>query len=250
MISLLVSSPLLFALVAGLAGLVAASLLNRLSQALPDRLEQEWAAECRALLQAKGEPAAAGPEEAESAPVFSPCRLWLRLATALVAAITAWRFGFGWAGGAAILLTWGLLLLTLIDLRTQLLPDIITLPLLWLGLLLNFGGLFTTLPAAVQGAVFGYLSLWTIFHAFRLLTGKEGMGYGDFKLLALLGAWLGWQVLPLVLLLAALLGAVVGLALIAWGGHDRREPIPFGPWLALAGWIALLAGDRLLQLWP
>jgi leader peptidase (prepilin peptidase) / N-methyltransferase len=249
MIPLLVSPPLLFALVAGLIGLVAASLLNRLSQALPSRMEREWTAECRALLQAKGE-LAAGLEEAESAAAYSPCRLWLRFAVALVGAITAWRFGFGWQGGAAIFLTWVLLLLTLIDLRTQLLPDIITLPLLWLGLLLNFGGLFTTLPAAVLGAVFGYLSLWAIFHAFRLLTGKEGMGYGDFKLLALLGAWLGWQVLPLVLLLSALLGAVVGLALIIWGGHDRRQPIPFGPWLALAGWVALLAGDQLLQIWP
>ena len=250
MIPLLVSSSLLFALVAGLMGLVAATLINRLSQVLPNRMEREWDAECRALLQAHGELAAAEPVEAEPMPGYSPCGLWLRLATALVAALTAWRFGFGWQGGAAILLTWSLLLLTLIDLRTQLLPDIITLPLLWLGLLLNLGGLFTSLPAAVLGAVFGYLSLWAIYHAFRLLTGKEGMGYGDFKLLALLGAWLGWQVLPLVLLLSALLGAVVGLALIAWGGHDRRQPIPFGPWLALAGWVALLAGDQLLQIWP
>jgi leader peptidase (prepilin peptidase) / N-methyltransferase len=249
MIDLFSSFPLHFALAVGILGLAAASLLNRLSQALPSRMEREWAIDCRALLQAKGE-LAAGPEVAEPAAVHSPCRLWLRLAVALVGALTAWRFGFGWQGGAAIFLTWVLLLLTLIDLRTQLLRDIITQPLLWLGLLLNLGGLFTTLPAAVLGAVFGYLSLWIIFHVFRLLTGKEGMGYGDFKLLALLGAWLGWQVLPLVLLLSALLGAVVGLALIIWGGHDRRQPIPFGPWLALAGWVALLAGDQLLQIWP
>ena len=135
--------------------------------------------------------------------------------------------------------------LTIIDLDHQILPDGITLPGLWLGLVLNAAGLFTDLSSAVTGAVAGYLSLWFFYHAFRLLTGKEGMGYGDFKLFAAIGAWLGWQQLPLVLVIAAAAGAVTGIFLIVARGRDRRVPISFGPFLAAAGWIALLWGDAL-----
>jgi len=144
-------------------------------------------------------------------------------------------------------LTWALIALSVIDYDHQLLPDDITLPLLWLGLILNSFGLFTDLQSAVAGAVAGYLSLWSIYQLFKWLTGKEGMGYGDFKLLAMLGAWLGWQSLLPIVLFSSIVGAVTGIALILVRGRDRNVPIPFGPYLAVAGWIVLLWGDRLTQ---
>ena len=137
--------------------------------------------------------------------------------------------------------------LTFIDYDTQLLPDSITLPLLWLGLLLNMFGTFTDLPSALIGAMSGYLSLWSVYWAFKLTTGKEGMGYGDFKLLAAIGAWLGWQILPLTILLSSLVGAIVGIALIVVAKRGRNVPIPFGPYLATAGLIALFWGKGLTQ---
>ncbi|OBS09051.1 prepilin peptidase [Acidihalobacter prosperus] len=169
----------------------------------------------------------------------------VELMGALLAVMVGLRFGLGWETAAGAVLSWGLLAAAAIDLDTQLLPDSITLPLLWLGLLFNVDGLFVPLPDAVIGAAAGYLSLWAIFHLFRLLTGKEGMGYGDFKLLALLGAWFGWQLLPLTILLSSLVGAMVGLSLMALRRHQREIPIPFGPYLAAAGWIALLWGHVL-----
>ncbi len=153
----------------------------------------------------------------------------------------------GLAGLAAIVFVWALIALTFIDFDTQLLPDSITLPLLWLGLLLNLNGAFTSLPDAVVGAVAGYLVLWSVYWLFKLVTGKEGMGYGDFKLLAAIGAWLGWQLLPLVILLSSLVGAVVGIALIVIAKHGRNIPIPFGPYLAGGGLIALFWGQTLTQ---
>jgi len=149
----------------------------------------------------------------------------------------------------ALLLTWALVALTVIDLRTQLLPDSITLPLLWLGLLLSLGGTFARPAASIAGAAAGYLSLWSIYHLFRLATGKEGMGYGDFKLLAALGAWFGWQALPLIILASSVVGAIVGIGLIVFRGHDRATPIPFGPYLATAGWIVLIGGAELNAAW-
>ena len=146
-----------------------------------------------------------------------------------------------------LLLSWGLVALTFIDLDKMLLPDQLTLPLLWLGLLLNLEGTFASLSDAVIGAAAGYLVLWSLYWGFKLLTGKEGMGYGDFKLLAALGAWLGWQSLPLILILSSLVGAVVGIALIALRRHEQANPIPFGPYLAMAGWIALLWGDHIIN---
>jgi leader peptidase (prepilin peptidase)/N-methyltransferase len=142
---------------------------------------------------------------------------------------------------------WTLLILALIDLDTQLLPDDLTLPLLWGGLILNLFGTFAPLSHAVLGAVAGYLVLWTVFWAFKLLTGKEGMGYGDFKLLAALGAWLGWTMLPVIILLSSLVGALVGIGLILFARHDRQKPIPFGPYLAGAGLLALFLGPGLNQ---
>ena len=143
--------------------------------------------------------------------------------------------------------TWSLIALAGIDLETQLLPDVLSLPLLWLGLLLSLLGWFTDARSAILGAAFGYLSLWSVFQLFRLATGKEGMGYGDFKLFALFGAWLGWTHLPQILLLSAVSGALIGLLLIALRGQDRQIPIPFGPYLAIAGWISLMWGDAINQ---
>jgi leader peptidase (prepilin peptidase) / N-methyltransferase len=176
----------------------------------------------------------------------------VELGTAVLSALVAWKFGFVWYTAAALVLTWVLIALTGIDIDHQLLPDNMTLPLVWLGLLLS---LAATIPAiglpvdprsSIIGAVAGYLSLWSVYHAFRLLTGKEGMGYGDFKLFAALGAWLGWQMLLPIILLAAFTGAVLGILMIALRGRDRNIPIPFGPYLAAAGWIALLWGDQIV----
>lgn len=158
-----------------------------------------------------------------------------------------WHFGFSWEALFALILTWGLLAMSVIDIRLQLLPDVLILPLLWLGLLLNLNGMFTDIGSSVYGAVAGYVSLWLIFHLFLLLTGKEGMGYGDFKLFALFGAWLGWQLLPQILLVSSLVGAITGLGMILFLGRDKSIPIPFGPYLALAGWIALLWGEQINQ---
>ena len=165
----------------------------------------------------------------------------------ILCAYAAWHFGFGWAAGGALLFVWALLALTAIDFDTQLLPDDIALPLLWTGLLFNLFGVFTNLPSAVIGAVIGYLTLWSVYWLFKLATGKEGMGYGDFKLLAALGAWLGWQMLPLIILLSSLVGAVVGITLIVALKHGRNIPIPFGPYLAGGGLIALFWGQTLTQ---
>jgi leader peptidase (prepilin peptidase)/N-methyltransferase len=177
----------------------------------------------------------------------------VEFATAVLSAAVAMRFGWHWQTLAALLFTWGLVSLTVIDLDHTLLPDVITIPLLWLGLLLSLfwhAGLTTPAPtdpaSAILGAICGYLILWTVFWAFKLATGKDGMGYGDFKLLGALGAWMGWQMLPLILLLSALAGAVIGVALIVFRGRDRNVPIPFGPYLAAAGWIALMWGPQIM----
>ncbi len=160
----------------------------------------------------------------------------------IVAGYIAWHFGFGIAAIAAILFAWSLIALTVIDLDTQLLPDSITLPLLWVGLLFNIQGTFAPLTTGVIGAVAGYLSLWSVYWIFKLSTGKEGMGFGDFKLLAAIGAWLGWKLLPLVILLSSFVGAIVGVILIVFRRHGRNVPIPFGPYLAAAGLVAALWG--------
>lgn len=169
----------------------------------------------------------------------------VELATGIISAWVIAILGPTWAGLTGLVFTWCLISLTLIDLDTYLLPDDITLPLIWLGLIANSFNLFTSLNHSMWGAVFGYLSLWSVYKLFKLLTGKEGMGYGDFKLLAALGAWMGWQMLPQIILLSSLVGAVIGIAMIIFHGRDKDIPIPFGPYLAIAGWIAFMWGDTI-----
>jgi leader peptidase (prepilin peptidase) / N-methyltransferase len=171
----------------------------------------------------------------------------VELCTGLATLAIAWHFQPGWPLVGALALSWTLIALTCIDLDKMLLPDQLTLPLLWLGLVLNLGEHFVSLQDAVIGAACGYLVLWTLYWAFKLLTGKEGMGYGDFKLLAALGAWMGWQSLPLILILSSLVGAIVGITLLLLRRHQQGNPIPFGPYLAMAGWIALLWGHEITQ---
>ena len=165
--------------------------------------------------------------------------------SSILAGYIGWRFGLTWAMAGALIFAWALIALTVIDIDTQLLPDDITLPLLWLGLLVNLNNGFTPLSSAVIGATTGYLSLWAVYWLFKLTTGKEGMGYGDFKLLGAIGAWLGWKMLPVVILLSSLVGACVGVALIVFTRHGRNTPIPFGPYLAAAGLIALFWGEAI-----
>ena len=176
----------------------------------------------------------------------------VEMLTAVLAALCAWRFGFGWEAVMAILMTLALVTISMIDADTQLIPDSIVLPLLWIGLLMSLfhplegsETLFVAPKVAIVGAVAGYLSLWTVYQLFKLVTGKEGMGYGDFKLLAALGAWLGWQQLPQIILMSAVVGAVVGISLMVFRKHERSVPIPFGPYLAAAGWITMLWGDTI-----
>jgi leader peptidase (prepilin peptidase)/N-methyltransferase len=284
-VSLLQQSPGLFAAATFVIGLLIGSFLNVVIYRLPLILERQWQAQC-AELEGK-EPAAAADAftlstprshcPACKAPVTAmqniPVISWLvlkgrcaacgtriparypavELATGLLSAAVAWHFGFCFEAACALALTWFLVPLTGIDVDHQLLPDALTLPLVWLGLLAS---LFhdpasgTALPVsprdAIIGAAAGYLSLWGVFHAFKLLTGKEGMGYGDFKLFAALGAWMGWQMLPLILLLSAAVGAIVGIALIVFRKQGREVPIPYGPYLAGAGWIAALWGPQIV----
>ena len=172
----------------------------------------------------------------------------VELLTGALSAVLIWHFGSGWTGLATLVFAYLLIAMTFIDADTQMLPDDLTFPLLWAGLLVNINGTFVPLQDAVIGAAAGYLALWGVYWAFKLATGKEGMGYGDFKLLAALGAWLGWTMLPTIILLSSLVGAVVGIGLIVFAKRGRDKPIPFGPYLAAAGIIALLYGTPLSQL--
>jgi leader peptidase (prepilin peptidase)/N-methyltransferase len=289
-IALYASSPALFAGSIFLLGLIIGSFLNVVIYRLPIILEREWRSQASEVLAAGAEPAApAVPADRFTlstprsacpnckAPITAlqniPLISWLvlrgrcasckakisaryplvELATGVLSAWVAWHFGFGAPAACALLVTWALIALTGIDLDHQLLPDNITLPLMWAGLLaaIAIGPLAAALPVsprdAIIGAAAGYVSLWLVFHAFKLATGKEGMGYGDFKLFAALGAWLGWKVLPLVIVLSAATGAVLGILMIALQGRDRRAPMPFGPYLAAAGWLAMMYGDALLN---
>ena len=167
--------------------------------------------------------------------------------TGALSGFIAWRYGFSWQTPAALVFAWAMIALAFIDLDTFYLPDDITLPLLWAGLLVNMGGVFVDLQSAVVGAVAGYFALWTVFWGYKLATGKDGMGYGDFKLLAAIGAWMGWKMLPVVILLSSCVGALVGISMIVFARHGRNVPIPFGPYLVLGGLIALFWGEALLQ---
>ncbi|TAJ76730.1 MAG: prepilin peptidase [Gallionellaceae bacterium] len=270
--------PPLFIALSGILGLVVGSFLNVVIHRLPKMMERGWRAQCAELSGVEPKPEAPynllTPRSAcpncnhkigalENIPLISylvlggkckGCKAPISIRYPLVetlsgilSAYAAWHFGFGLAGVAALLFVWALIALTCIDLDTQLLPDDITLPLLWLGLLFNLNNAFTGLPNAVIGAIAGYVVLWGVYWLFKLATGKEGMGYGDFKLLAAIGAWLGWQMLPLVIMLSSVVGAVVGVTLIVAVKHGRDIPIPFGPYLAGGGLIALFWGSLLTQ---
>jgi len=278
---LLQYSPLTFVTVCTVLGLVVGSFLNVVIHRLPKMMEREWAEQCAALTRKEDDagPAPAPPYNLviprsacpgcghlinawENIPVISwlalrgrcaHCKAPISARYPLVEAITgvlsgfaAWHFGFGMAAGAALLMVWALVALTFIDFDTQLLPDDITLPLLWLGLLFNAGNTFTDLKSAVIGAVAGYLALWSVYWLFKLIMKKEGMGYGDFKLLAAIGAWFGWIVLPLVILLSSLVGAVVGIFLIILAKRGRNVPMPFGPYLAGGALVALFWGPPIM----
>lgn len=173
----------------------------------------------------------------------------VELLTAILSAVVIWQLGSGIAGVSALLFVWFLIAMSFIDLDTQLLPDELTLPLIWLGLIVNLEGTFVPLRDAVLGAAAGYLSLWLVYWMFRAFTGKEGIGYGDFKLLAALGAWMGWMMLPLIVLLSSAVGATFGIVMIALKRHQRDRPIPFGPFLAAAGLLALLIGHSIINAW-
>ncbi len=275
---LLHTEPALFAGLVFLFSLLVGSFLNVVIHRLPKMMEAEWQAQCAELHgEVLTEPAPynlAVPRSAcpqcghpitalENIPLLS--WLWLRgrcsacltpigaryplveLLTALLSAAAAWKWGVSVQTIGALLMVWSLIALAFIDLDTTLLPDSLTLPLLWLGLLFNLDGHFASLPDAVIGAMAGYLVLWSVYWLFKLATGKEGMGYGDFKLLAAIGAWLGWQMLPVTLLLSSVVGAAVGIAMIVLVKHDRRVPIPFGPYLAGGGLVALFFGADLTQ---
>jgi leader peptidase (prepilin peptidase)/N-methyltransferase len=268
--------PAFLIIVATVAGLIVGSFLNVVIHRLPKMLERQWRAECAELAGTPAPPAErydlVRPRSAcpkcghrisaiENIPLASyialggkcsqckaPISLRYPAVEALSGAIAgyiAWRYGLSAAMLGALLFTWAMIALTFIDLDTFYLPDSITLPLLWAGLLFNLGGTFTDLGSAVIGAAAGYLALWVVFWAFKFATGKEGMGYGDFKLLAAIGAWLGWKMLPLTILASSLVGAAVGIVLIAFAKHARERPIPFGPYLAVAGLIAMLWGESI-----
>lgn len=277
LIDVLASQPFLYLGAALLLGLIVGSFLNVLVHRLPIMLQRQWQAEAREVLELPG---VAEPERYDLFLPASQCphcghriRPWenipllsylilrgrcsschsaispryplVELGCAAITGYIAWHLGASSAALALMLLSWGLLAMSLIDVEHRLLPDVLVFPLLWLGLIVNAFELFAPLPDALWGAVAGYLSLWTVFWLFKMITGKEGMGYGDFKLLALIGAWGGWQILPLTLLLSSLLGAVVGLAVLRLKGQKASTPIPFGPYLAIAGWIALLWGGQI-----
>ncbi len=272
----LASNPLAFVFCATVIGLLIGSFLNVVVYRLPIMMQRDWQAQAREVLELPGVeherfdlllPDSSCPHCGhrirpwENIPLLSWLALrgrcsgcqapiskrypLVELACGMLSGYVAWHFGFGWQAGAALLLSWGLLAMSLIDADHQLLPDVLVLPLLWLGLIVNQSGLFASPADAFWGAVAGYLSLWSVYWLFKLVTGKEGMGYGDFKLLAMLGAWGGWQILPLTILLSSLVGAVLGIVILRLRRAGSATPLPFGPYLAIAGWIALLWGDEI-----
>ena len=275
-------NPIVFLIFCTLIGLAVGSFLNVVAYRLPLMLDREWKSQCRELLELSSptaeetvlnlsRPPSRCPKcghqirVRENIPVLSflllrgrcsACNQSISLrypiveaATGLLSLTVAWHFGVSWEAAAALFLTWVLITLSLIDFDHQILPDSIVLPTLWLGLILSLFGIFSDAPSAIIGAAAGYLSLWSVFQLFRLITGKQGMGYGDFKLLALFGAWLGWHSLFQIVLISSLVGAVVGVSLILFMGRDRSIPIPFGPYLATAGWISLLWGEQINRLY-
>ncbi len=275
------SHPAVFIAIIGILGLLVGSFLNVVAHRVPIMMHRAWRKECQEYLEIDSDnesdvqrfdlikPDSHCPtchhaiKSYENIPVISyialkgrcancNTRISLRypaveLFTALTSAVIAWHFGYGLQAAFALLLSWGLISASLIDMDHQLLPDSITLPLLWLGLFISLFDIFTDSHSSIIGALSGWLSLWLVYIVFKRITGKEGMGFGDFKLLAALGAWLGWQVLPVIVLLSSLVGAIAGITMMLFFNHTRSVPIPFGPYLAAAGWIALLWGEDLIK---
>jgi leader peptidase (prepilin peptidase) / N-methyltransferase len=275
-ITLLQTAPILFISLCATIGLMVGSFLNVVILRLPKMMEREWHQQCAEL---RGEtietlpplsiakPRSACPHcqhkitALENIPILSylvlrgrcsqcntsisPRYPIIEALTGIISGFVAWNFGYGFLALAALIFVWAMIALAFIDLDTQLLPDDITLPLLWAGLLVNLGDGFTDIRSAIIGAVSGFLALWSVYWCFKIATGKEGMGYGDFKLLAVIGAWFGWKMLPLVILISSLVGAVVGIGLIVITKHRRNVPIPFGPYLVGGGLIALFWGNQL-----
>lgn len=277
-----IQNPDLFAFVAALFGLMVGSFLNVVIHRLPIMLENDWRSQCNTFLEIKGQdevkdespynlavPRSRCPKcnhlitALENIPVISylflrgKCRHCgfrisvryplVEILTAVLSFFVANHFGYGWQSFGALIFTWALISLSFIDIDKQLLPDNITLPLMWLGLLFSLAGVFVDSHSSIIGAVTGYLVLWSVYWLFKKATGKEGMGYGDFKLLAALGAWLGWQDIPLVIILSSSVGAILGILMILFKYLERNNPIPFGPYLAVAGWVALIWGDQIIQ---
>ncbi len=281
--TMLQANPAVFLTVIGILGLMIGSFLNVVIYRLPLMMEQQWRQDCHEFLGIESKESSVKPAEPfnlafpashcphckktiqawENIPVLSYLLLKGRCSgckasisarypvveaiTGVLSVIVAWHFGFTIQTLWALVLTWSLITLTMIDYDHQLLPDSITLPMLWLGLGLSLVAVFINSQASIIGAIAGYMSLWTVYQLFKLVTGKEGMGFGDFKLLAMLGAWLGWQMLPVIVLLSSLVGAVVGITMIILIKHDRNKPIPFGPYLAAAGWLAMIWGEKINQ---
>jgi leader peptidase (prepilin peptidase)/N-methyltransferase len=281
MLDYLLSSPLLYLFI-GIFALVIGSFLNVVIYRVPLMLQNSWRNQCLDYLSLDEQ---AFPRTKESFNLFRPrshcpkCQVpvkWyfnipllgyllclghcsnckksislryplVELLSCLLALYLTWHFGWSWQLAFSLVFTWLLISLIFIDFDHQLLPDSLTYSLLWLGLIANSWQLFCPLQDAVIGVIAGYLSFWTVANLFKLLSGRDGMGYGDFKLLAALGAWVGWQILPFIIIVSSLLGAVVGISLILFKGHKRETPIPFGPYLALAGWIALFWGKPLMN---
>ena len=268
--------PAVFVPSCAVVGLCVGSFLNVVIHRLPKIMERQWRADCAEFSGTQSPPAETfnlvvprsrcpscghGITALENIPLvsyvvlggkcsacktrISPRYPLVEALTGLLSGYTAWRFGFSAAAFGALLFCWALIALAFIDLDTSFLPDNITMPLLWAGLLLNLFGIFTDLKSAVIGAAGGYLALWSVFWTYKLATGKEGMGYGDFKLLGAIGAWLGWKMLPLTILLSSVAGAAIGIALMVFARHERDRPIPFGPYLAIAGLIALFHGTAI-----
>lgn len=274
-------NPWLFYSAVIFTSLAVGSFLNVVIYRLPVMLKNEWTADCQSFLEIESTQENAPFNLAKPNSTCPHCghqiRIWenipvlsylllrgrcsackapisaqypaIEAITAMLSLMVALRFGVSTETLFGLLLTWSLICLTVIDAKTQLLPDNITLPLLWLGLLINSAEIFTSLSAAVWGAALGYLVLWTVYQLFKAITGKEGMGYGDFKLLAALGAWMGWEMLPQIILLSSVVGAIIGISMMLLIRHQKNQPIPFGPYLAIAGWIAFMWGGDINQLW-
>jgi len=271
-----------FLVVVGAFSLLIGSFLNAVIYRIPIMLQKSWREECEELF--GGEKEQANSKEKfnlmvprsqcphcghtitalENIPILSyiflggkcsSCKTSisaqypiLELLTALISVFVAWKVGFGWQTLAALVFTWTLITLSMIDAKTMLLPDDLTLPLMWLGIAVNYYGFFVDLQSSVLGAMFGYLTLWSLFHVFKLITGKEGMGYGDFKILAAIGAWGGWQILPFTIFAASTLGAIIGIMLILIQRNKQSQAVPFGPWLALAGFIGFMWRDEIITI--